>query len=69
MLPRGVLAGVNLFSVQFSPEGYVFATVSLRLIGFGRSPARWVPSLDKVFVVVRVWKNIPPQAGPRTRRA
>ena len=65
--------------MQFSPEGRVFTTVSLKLSVFGfyflilklydheshdRNPeAQWEPSLDKVFVVYRLWKNVLPNAG------
>ena len=71
--------------MQFSPEGRVFTTVNLKLSVFrfyslilklhdhesyDRYPeAQWVSSLDEVFAVSRLWKNVPPNAGTRARMA
>merc|ERR550534_402013 len=63
------------FSVLIAPQGCVFAPVSQELRGLGAVlrcgplPARWVPFLDGMFVVSRLWKNIPRQASRlRVRR-
>ena len=73
--PEGCLGGCHsgwcksIFCVMLARRASVLTTVSMKLRGFGCSPASWVPSLDKEFVVSRLWKNIPPQARPRTRTA